>query len=319
MQSGPPGAGAGGYRPPRRLATLVIAIVAVVIVSNLITGFAVFYLTTPQAAGPVAVQVIGPWAGSEWSKFKPVLDKFKSDTGIPYQYTTSRQEDLTPTLPISFQAQQSPADLIFMPSATIKQYATRGWVTELTTTLSPSSYQPGALSPLTVSGKIWGGAYTGKVKPGFWYNISFFQSHSLQAPTTWAGFVSLLWTIKNTTGAAPILAGDGVGWPLSDVTEGFIETYGGAAMHQALMNRTLSWTAPSVKAVFQNYLVPTLQNGFWSAPQTWNDPAVISSWWNGAYPLDFMGSWITSGFAPNPANLKVFSLPGGGSNQGIVF
>src|SRR5256712_6276684 len=73
------------------------------------------------------------------------------------------------------------------------------------------------------------------------------------------------------------------------------------------------------KAVFQNYLVPTLQNGFWSAPQTWNDPAVIRSWWNGAYPLYFMGSWITSGFVPNPANLKVFSLPGGGSNQGIVF
>ena len=32
-----------------------------------------------------------------------------------------------------------------------------------------------------------------------------------------------------------------------------------------------------------------------------------------------MGSWITSGFVPNPGNLKVLSLPGGGSNQGIVF
>ena len=321
-QSGTPGAGVGGYRPPRRLPILVIAIVAVVIVSSLVTGFAVYYLATPPAAGPVPVQVIGPWAGSEWSKFKPVLDKFKTVTGIPYQYTTSRQEDLTPTLPISFQAQQSPADVIFMPSATIKQYATRGWVTELTTTLSPSSYQPGALDPLTVSGKIWGGAYTGKVKPGFWYNVSYFNANGFQAPTTWAGFVSLLWALKNKTGQAPILAGDGVGWPLSDVTEHFIATYGGAAMHQALAQRTLAWTDAKVQAVFQNYLVPTLQNGFWTQPLTWNDPAVLASWWGGTtpptHPLYFMGSWIT-GMVPNPNDLGVFSLPGGASTQGIVF
>jgi multiple sugar transport system substrate-binding protein len=299
---------------------MVAIIVALLVVTNVITGLAVYYLAVP-APGAGAVQVIGPWAGGEWANFKPVLDAFKNATGISYQYTTSRQEDLTPTLPINFQAQQSPADLIFMPSATIKQYAGRGWVADLTGTLSPSSYQPGALNPLTVSGKIWGGAYTGKVKPGFWYNSSFFTSHpSLTIPTTWAGFTQLLWNIKNTSGVLkPILSGDGVGWPLSDVTEAFIETYGGAAMHQALTNRTLKWTDPSVEAIFQNYLVPTLTDGFWSAPQTWNDPAVISSWWNGQYPLYFMGSWITSGFVPNPGNIKVLSLPGGVSNQGIVF
>src|SRR5713226_7373982 len=286
-----PSAQAGPYVPTRSMGKLLGIVVALLVVTNVITGLAVYYLAVP-APGTGAVQVIGPWAGGEWANFKPVLDAFKNATGISYQYTTSRQEDLSPTLPINFQAGQSPADLIFMPSATIKQYAGRGWVADLTGTLSPSSYQPGALDPLTVSGKVWGGAYTGKVKPGFWYNSSFFTSHNLNVPTTWAAFGQLLWDIKNTSGVTrPILSGDGVGWPLSDVTEGFIETYGGAAMHRALANRTLSW----------------------------NDPAVISSWWNGAYPLYFMGSWITSGFVPNPANLKVFSLPGGGSNQGIVF
>src|SRR2546428_4015761 len=145
----------------------------------------------------------------------------------------------------------------------------------------------------------------------------------MNVPTTWAAFGQLLWDIKNASGvSAPILAGDGVGWPLSDVTEGFIETYGGAAMHQALMNRTLSWTDNSVKAVFQNYLVPTLQNGFWTAPLTWNDPANLASWWGGTspptHPLYFMGSWIT-GMVPNLNDIGVFSLPGGVSTQGIVF
>src|SRR5437870_11107868 len=269
---GTEGLGAGTYVPPRSMGKMIAIIVALLIVTNVITGVAVYYVAQP-AVGVGTVQVVGPWAGGEWANFKPVLDAFKNATQISYRFTTSRQEDLSPTLPISFQAGQSPADLIFMPSATIKQYATRNWVTELTGTLSPSSYQPGALDPLTVSGKVWGGAYTGKVKPGFWYNTSYFTAHSLQKPTSWQGFSQLLWDIKNTSGvSAPILSGDGVGWPLSDVTEGFIETYGGAAMHRALTNRTLSWTDASVKAVFQNYLVPTLQNGFWSAPQTWNDP-----------------------------------------------
>src|SRR2546428_5996390 len=223
---GTEGSGAGTYGPPRSMGKMVAIMVALLIVTNVITGVAVYYVAQP-AVGVGTVQVIGPWAGVEWSKFKPVLDKFHNDTGIPYQYTTSRQEDLSPTLPISFQAGQYPADLIFMPSATIKQYATRNWVTGLTGTLSPSSYQPGALDPLTVSGKVWGGAHTGKVKPGFWYNSSFFTSHNLNVPTTWVGFNQLLWDIKNASGVVkPILSGDGVGCPLSDLTEGFIETYG---------------------------------------------------------------------------------------------
>jgi multiple sugar transport system substrate-binding protein len=289
------------------------------LVVGLVIGGAVGYLVAPGPTPTLTVSVVGPWAGGEWANFKPVLDAFKNATQISYQYTTSRQEELTPTLPISFQAGQSPADLIFMPSATIKQYASKSWTTDLTATLSPSTYQTGALDPLTVSGKVWGGAYTGKAKPGFWYNADFFSNNSLSVPTTWPQFTALLWQIKNISYVkAPILSGDSVGWPLSDATEAFIETYGGAAMHRALANRTLSWTDPTVKAVFQNYLVPTLQAGFWSQPFTWNDPAVISSWWNGQYPLYFMGSWI-SGFVPDTSKLRVFALPGGVASQGIVF
>ena len=305
------------YVPPSGKGRLIAIVVGLLVITNVITGLGVYYLATPTSPS-ATVTVIGPWAGSEWQAFKPVMDLFTNNTGIPYQYTTSRQEDLQTTLPISLQAGQSPGDVIFMPSSYIKQYASKGWVMDLTNTLSPSSYQPGALNPLTVNGTIWGGAYTGKVKPGFWYRQSFFTAHNLAVPTTWAQFWTLLSTIKNITGVqAPLLSGDGVGWPLSDVTEHFIATYGGAGMHQNLTSRSLSWTDPSVKAIFQNYLVPTLQAGFWSQPITWDVPGV-SEFWNGTYPLYFMGSWIT-GMVPDPTDLGVFSLPGGVANQGIVF
>src|SRR5437879_213698 len=82
---------------------------------------------------------------------------------------------------------------------------------------------PGPTPTLTVSGKVWGGAYTGKVKPGFWYNADFFSNNSLSVPTTWPQFTALLWQIKNISYVkAPILSGDSVGWPLSDATEAFI-------------------------------------------------------------------------------------------------
>src|SRR5207244_10198884 len=44
----------------------------------------------------------------------------------------------------------------------------------------------------------------------------------------------------------------------------------------------------------------------------------MSQWRSGTTSLDFRGRWIT-GMVPNPANIDVFSLPGGGSNQGMVF
>ena len=321
-EASPPSGGATSetapYVPPRSRGKLLGIVVALLIVTNVATGLTVYYVTAPAPAGPAAVQVVGPWAGSEWQAFKPVLDLFKNDTGISYQYTTSRQEDLSTTLPIQFQAKQSQGDLIFMPSSAIQQYAARGWAMDLKGTIDPTTYQPGALTPVNGTNAIWGGAYTGKVKPGFWYRPSFFQAHSLQVPTTWDQFWTLLSQIKNISGVVnPILSGDGVGWPLSDVTEAFIETYGGATMHQQLTARTLSWTDPSVEAIFQNYLVKTLQAGFWSQPITWNDPGV-SLWWNGSYPLYFMGSWIT-GMVPDTNDLAVFALPGGVANQGIVF
>ena len=289
---------------------IVVALIALLIITNVITGVAVYYVGQPAPAVGRTVNVIGPWAGSEKDAFLPVMDLFTRSTGISYNFTTTRQETLRTTLPVDFQAGRAPADLIFMPSALI--------VTDLTGTIGPSTYQAGALNQVTSGSHIWGGAYTGKVKPGFWYRTSFFHEHGLSAPTTWSEFTTLLSTIKGISGVTnPIISGDGVGWPLSDVTEHFIATYGGAAMHEALTAKTMNWTDTPVHDVFANYLVPTLSAGDWSEPITWDSPGV-SLFWNNTYPLYFMGSWIT-GMVPDPSDLSVFSLPGGVANEGIVF
>ena len=311
---------------------MVLVFLALLIATNLITGAAVFYLAAPAITAPPPLRVIGPWAGSEKDKFIPVLDLFKNKTGIPYEYITTRQEDLQSLLPNWFAAKKAPADLIFMPSSFVKQYGKDGNAADLTGTITESNYAAGALDPLKDAGKLYGGAYTGKVKPGFWYRQSFFTAHSFQPPTTWAQFESLLRKIDdNITGPRnAIISGDGAGWPLSDATEHFIATYGGPSMHRALTAHTLAWTDASVRTVFANYLVRTMTPGTvctqscWSAPRQWDTG--VTEWWNGQYGLYFMGSWITGmgtvsapGPALDPADLRVFSLPGAPGAQGIVF
>src|SRR3972149_883135 len=276
--SGPSGATAD-YVPPRRAGRRIMAVIAVLVITNVITAVTASYVfpaAPPAAAAPL--RVTGPWAGSEKDKFIPVMDLFSSQTGIDYEFITTRQEDLQSLLPNWFAADRAPADLIFMPSSFVKLYGSQGHAADLTGTIVQTNYAAGALDPLKDGNRLWGGAYTGKVKPGFWYRQSFFTDNSLEVPTTWAEFEALLADIdtRNLVPDQPIISGDGGGWPLSDVVEHFVATYGGPTMHRQLMAGTLAWTDTSVRNVFANYLVRTLTPGTvcqascWSAPRQWD-------------------------------------------------
>ena len=315
------------YMPPRKGGRMIAIVVALLVVTNAVTALAVYY-SVPAAPAPTVepLRVIGPWAGSEKDKFLPVLNLFRTQTGIDFEFITTRQEDLQSLLPNWFAADRAPADLIFMPSSFVKLYGSQGHAADLTGTIVQTNYAAGALDPLKDGNRLWGGAYTGKVKPGFWYRQSFFTDNSLEVPTTWAEFEALLADIdtRNLVPNQPIISGDGVGWPLSDVVEHFVATYGGPTMHRQLMAGTLAWTDTSVRNVFANYLVRTLTPGTvcqascWSAPRQWDTG--VTEWWNGDYALYFMGSWITGMVPPaEVSDIGVFSLPEAPGAEGIVF
>ena len=87
-----PSAAAGPYVPTRSMGKMLAIVVALLVVTNVITGLAVYYLAVP-APGAGAVQVIGPWAGGEWANFKPVLDAFKNATDIRQDLVIPEAED----------------------------------------------------------------------------------------------------------------------------------------------------------------------------------------------------------------------------------
>jgi len=251
-----------------------------------------------------------PWAGQELEQFMPVLKAFEAKEGISVKALTYRAEDLSPILPAQFEAGQALADVIFMWKWWIEknpQYAadlSGVWAT------GRGAFIPSAIE---VAGKTAGVPYVMVAKPGFWYRKSFFQRNGLSVPKTPDEFTSLLRRIGNISGIKnPIVTGDGVGWPISDVTEHFIIAAGGPDLQTKLINGEVSWTSSQVRTVFRDYLIPLLEAGAFSDPIEWTQ--AIELWWGGDYALYFMGNWL-AGMVDDPTDLGIFPLPGA---KGIV-
>ncbi len=276
-------------------------------------------IATIESKLPPTLTVIGPWAGAEMDAFLPVLESFERITGYSVVFKTYRAEDLATLLPAQFASRRALGDIIFMWGSFIREQAPNGHILDIADLIDTDDFSPGAFDPVTVDGKIWGGAYTGKAKPGFWYKNSTFAKHDLlqyvpKANGTYADFVTLLDQIK-LTGAftSPIGSGDSVGWPLSDITEHFLITYGGPQLQKDLIAGSVSWTSSQVRDIFASRLVPRLTAGDFGAPIEWTTGVELLD--QEEYALYFMGSWIT-GMVDNPDDLQVFSLPGA---EGLVF
>lgn len=262
----------------------------------------------------LTLTVIGPWAGEEMAKFMPVLQTFEEKTGIDVAYKTYRAEDLVTILPSMFEENATLGDVIFVWPWFIQQMGVEGHALNVTDLIDEADFRPGALDQVKVDSTLYGASYTGKAKAGFWYKRSFFEANNLTEPTTWEEFVTLLETLNATPGIVnPIVSGDGVGWPLSDVTEHFLIAYGGPQLHRDLIAGDVAWNSSTVRTLFADRLVPLLEAGYFSEPIEWT--TALDLWWNEEYALYFMGSWIT-GMVENPEDLGVFPLP---ESEGLVF
>lgn len=270
--------------------------------------------TTPPPTARVTLKVIGPWSGKEAEYFLKVLDEYKRlNPNVDFEYTTMRAEDLAKTLPLQLEARTSPADVLITPWGWfIVEMAGKGHVEDLTTVIRENEYVAGVLDSVKWDGKVWAAPFTMWLKPGFWYRKSFFQAHGLQEPKTWDEFVALLDKIKGISGVKnPIVTGDDVGWPMSDVTEHFIIALGGPQLQYDLISGKAKFTDANVVAIFER-LASLIKNGYFSQPIEWT--TAVELWWKGEYALYFMGTWIT-GMVENPDDLAFFPLPGA---RGIV-
>ncbi|MEM0093846.1 MAG: ABC transporter substrate-binding protein [Thermofilum sp.] len=262
----------------------------------------------PSAPAKVKLVVIGPWAGKEAEYFDAVIKEYvRTHPNVEIEYRTMRAEDVAAIMPVQFAAGLTPGDVIFGWAWFIAKMGKEGHLVDLTGVINEKEYVPGIVDAVKADGRVWGAPFTMWLKPGFWYRKSFFEKNGLSEPKSYSEFLALLSKIKGIPGVKnPIATGDGVGWPMSDVTEHFIIAYGGPQVQLDLITGKVRFTDPVVRSVFVDKLVPLLRERFFSEPIEWT--TAIPKWWAGEYGLYFMGTWIT-GMVDDPNDLDFFPLP----------
>ncbi len=265
--------------------------------------------STGFAAGAVeetvpTLNVSVPWSGEELDQFRPVVEAFEQRENVRIRYLTYRAEDLASVLPAQFQAGQTLADVIFMWDWWIRENPQHAIDLSEVWNRHEANIVPPAI---TTGGKVAGVPFTMVAKPGFWYRESFFDEHGLSEPASWDEFTELLQQIGGISGVQnPIATGNGVGWPITDVTEHFLIAYGGPQLQLDLIDGAVDWQSSRVREVFENRIVPLLEAGAFSDPIEWTQ--AVELWWTGDYGLYFMGNWIT-GMVDDAGDLGVFPLP----------
>ncbi len=279
---------------------LLIAIVGMLVTVPMFAGGA----GEAEEARPT-LNVSVPWSGEELDQFRPVVEAFEEEHNVDVRYLTYRAEDLSSVLPAQFQANQTLADVIFMWD---------WWIAENSEHMISlddvwSEFEDDIIPPsITADGTTYGIPFTMVAKPGFWYRKSFFDEHGLSEPGSWDEFLALLEEIGGISGIQhPLVSGNGVGWPLTDVTEHFLITFGGPELQLDLIDREVSWQSDEVRDIFSDRLIPLLEAGAFGDPVEWTQ--AVELWWDGDYALYFQGNFIT-GLVDDPGDLGVFPLPG---------
>jgi multiple sugar transport system substrate-binding protein len=249
---------------------------------------------------------------AEKAGFDAVLAEFEQQTGIATRHIPISTEDMLITLPVSFLAEKTPADVVLAPWPS--------WIRDLNEhllsvdgLLDEAEFAAVHLGPVSVADNIYGVPFKLAGKPGFWYKPSFFDAHNLEPPETYAEFVDLVAELDAIpTLDAAIASGDGVGWPLSDQVEGFIIGLGGYQLQLDLIDGSVDWTDDEVKVDVFGPLVELLEAGYFSVPAEWG--AQVEQFDDELYGIFWMGDWIV-GMVDDPEDIAFFPFP---ETDGVV-
>jgi len=294
-----------------KVSKLVLALVIVIIILAGLAAYFAYEAYFKPKPKIVTLTVIGPWSGPEMEAFLPALEEFeKRYPHIKVEYRIMRSEDLGMVLPAQFKAKTAIGDVMFIAWPWfVAEMAKKGHLLEITDIIDPADYWPREfVDVVTIDGRIYAVPYAAWVKPGFWYRKSFFKKHGLKPPANYEEFKGLLAKLKDILGPKRAIAsGDGVGWPLSDVTEHFLIYFGGTELWKDLIAGKVDWTKDArVRKAFDE-LTALLKEGYFSDPADWT--IRLTEWWEGKYGIYFMGNWII-GMVKKPEDLGLFPLPG---------
>jgi len=249
---------------------------------------------------PISVTI--PWTGDAMDLFLPVVKAFEAESGIEVTVLPYKTSDLGPLLPAQFMAQEPMADVFIM--------SWPWWIEENTEHLVDLSDVAADVdwlgNPVTVDGQTFGIPTYLWVKGGFWYLQSFFDANGLEKPETWDALDALVADIAEIEGVETPFGSPG-GYPLADIVEHFIAAVGGPEMIKGLIDGSVKWTDAEVRAVFSDYLLPLIDEGYFDDPVDRGTAGEL--WIEGNYAFHYYGNWIAEKLE-DPTDLRLMPVPG---------
>ena len=249
---------------------------------------------------PISVTI--PWTGDAMELFLPVVEAFEAESGIEVTVLPYKTEDLGPLLPAQFLAKEPMADVFIM--------SWPWWIEENTEHLVDLSAVAADVdwlgNPVVVDGKTYGIPTYLWVKGGFWYFESVLEANGVEKPETWEEFDAVVTTLAEAEGMETPFSSP-AGYPLADIVEHFMAAVGGPEMMDGIVDGSVKWTDPEVKAVFTDYLIPLIDNGYFDDPVDRSTAGEL--WLEGDYAFHYYGNWIAEK-VENPEDLKIMPVPG---------
>lgn len=194
------------------------------------------------------VEVLAVWEDSEAARFRVVLDRFEAVTGADVAYTSTAGDDISTVLDARLAAGRAPdVALVPLPSL-ITRYARAGHLRpldELVGDRVAAEYAPVWRDLGSVDGTLYGVWVKAAHKSLVWYRLAVFERAGVVPPATLEGFEQLARSLS-AAGVPAFALGGADGWTVTDWFENLYLRLAGTERYDALAQRRLPWTDPTV-------------------------------------------------------------------------
>jgi alpha-glucoside transport system substrate-binding protein len=201
----------------------------------------------PALAGH-RVEVVAVWEGIEADRFRIVLDRFETETGAEVAYTSTEGADLAAVLDARLAGPSAPEVAIVPLPGLIERYARQGELRPLEDLVGADVDQryPAVWRRLgSVDDELYGVWFKAAHKSLVWYEVAVFEAAGVVPPSDLDDFGAMADTLS-ATGTPAFSVGAADGWTLTDWFENLYLRIAGPDRYDALSERRLAWTDPSV-------------------------------------------------------------------------
>ncbi len=216
-------------------------------------------------------------------------------------------------LPAYLRAENPPDVLTWMAGETMRFYAERDLLLDLTDLWADESWDEDYTEGFRELSSYEGVPYFVPTNYYWWavyYQKSVFEEHGLEPPETWDEFLEVCETLK-ANGVTPFTIGTRGRWTAGGWFDILNMRVNGPEFHMSLMDGNESYNDPRVLDVFENYWRPLIDNGYFiddAAAYSWSEAIPFMT--SGEAAMFLMGDFIRDAYpAEYEDDLGFFQFP----------